>query len=121
MAQIEEFLQKELLNRMKLVEPSVEYAPHESYYRKELKTHEFSDSCGCYSEWTTEACSLDIWVDYDKDLNRAEEFKLSRSLNEAADHWAQKNLSWSGCECCNEELYVSVHLFKRKQNEETIQ
>lgn len=76
----------------------------------------FEDCCGCYSEWTTEACRIAINLNVD-----AADYSSS-NMNKAescAEDWANKNLEWDGCGCCDNALYVDVRLFDIAQTKGT--
>jgi hypothetical protein len=70
---------------------------------------DFQDHCGCYSEWTTESCTLRTGY-WSRSIN-PKDYKLRQRVEQAVERWAHANLSWNGCECCGNNLYVDVYLF----------
>lgn len=127
MADLKDWQLKELLQRCKLVVEDAEYAPDESWDGK--TTYEFQDSCGCYSEWTTESCSFRIWIrgTYDNSDNETA-WKTRSEIEDAVTAWVKGNLKWSGCRCCSggdddeewesdgeDSISISVHLYLKKQ------
>ena len=92
----------------RIIVPDAEYAPDESFSGKgEI---EFEDSCGCFSEWTQEPCSLTINLRGTLELDGS---KQRQEIEKALDKWAQSNLTWSGCDCCGNSLIVWVRLYAK--------
>lgn len=61
---------------------------------------DFDESCGCYSEVTTEAPYLNItlaapWNKSDKDLSH-----LVGTVEDEVKNWAKNAISFNGCSCC---------------------
>jgi len=54
------------------------------------------ESCGCYSEYTTESCRFVCAVDSPKHVDRSPD-----GLDEAVERWVRGNLEFSGCACCS--------------------
>src|SRR5690349_11195068 len=123
MAKLAEWQLDEIIKRCRLVIPDVEYAPEESWTG--VTEYEFEDTCSCYSEWTTEACSFRVWVKGTFDeSDRDKAWKKRRELEGAVEAWVHGNLSWSGCSNCSGEdygdgddnIHIIVHLYPRKVN-----
>lgn len=106
---MENFGREEILRWARSVVSDAEFAPEESWANNEDIL--FQDSCGCYSEYTTEPCSLSIWL---KGTLRGEGFKQRREIEDLIQKWAEGALTWGGCECCGNDLFVNVNLFAKK-------
>ena len=77
----------------------------------------FDDTCGCYSEWTTEACSLNgsVYSESIKGLSKKKQWEIRMKIEDAVTKWAENNLTYSGCECCGENtIYVNVYLYEQE-------
>lgn len=77
----------------------------------------FVDSCGCFSEYTTIPCSLTVFLEIDlSDGIEADgfEFRGLSSIVHDIKNFAGRNLHWTGCENCENELDVDVRLFPRR-------
>jgi hypothetical protein len=96
-----------LLRRLRRVQPGIQYS---NQYGSGDSIN-FTDSCGCYSEWTTESCSLSISICGILPANEKEQYDLRKELEEETEVWAEKHLTWSGCECCGNYLSVWVRFY----------
>lgn len=114
MSEITESQRLQILGLARSIIPDVEFAPEETYY-PDKNTIAFKDKCGCYSEWTTEACSLEIFLKGTFEGNGVHE---ELAIEDLIDTWAQKNIHWDGCECCENKLYVDIRLFKKGKSNE---
>lgn len=68
----------------------------------------FSDSCGCYSEYTQEPCFLDVTLKAPRpvDESTAALGKQVSVWEGILSAWAQRSLQWTGCECCEGDGHV---------------
>ena len=109
MSELTSAMKTELLNRMREHVPSVEYS---NQGWREVSV-EFQDSCGCYSEYTTEPCCLNVAVCVDMPSTEDEQADLRQTLDDVVERWAKANLAWSGCDCCDNSLSVWVRVFNK--------
>jgi hypothetical protein len=72
---------------------------------------EFQDSCGCYSEYTTESCFLRVGLVIPRKLSHIDR----RRIEDMVTKWAKATLTWDGCSCCENGLYVSAHIYDEDQ------
>lgn len=66
----------------------------------------FEDDCGCYSEFTTDPCRLYFGVNAD-----GATVKDRESVERLIRAYAHANLTWSGCDCCDNELSIWVRIY----------
>jgi hypothetical protein len=106
----------DLLTEIKLLLSDAEFSKEDSWHSGE--DIEFSDSCGCYSDWTTESCSFSVFIAGTLPVTQEEQYTLRVAIENRVERWANATLSWYGCECCGEEtLSVNVHIFQKKGNQ----
>lgn len=102
-----------LLLRLRAFCPSVKYST-QNYDGFETQ---FADKCSCYSEWTTQPCSLYVSLCAVLPPTDKEQWVLRRELKGIVEKFVNEKLTWSGCECCagadceDDYLYVDVNLF----------
>lgn len=77
-----------------------------SFPDAQLKRVAFKDKCECLSEVTTDPCYLDI----DITTTITPTYNLENVVESIRD-WANYNLKWEGCNCCEYELSVYLHVF----------
>lgn len=110
MSKIGVFETSEILRIARMFMPDAELAPEEGWRKDGNNGIEFDDSCGCYSEWTVESCSLDVLL---KGTLKGDGYEQARSIENALEKWSKGSLEWSGCECCDESLSIFVRLFRK--------
>lgn len=98
---------QEILNRARTIVPDAEFAPQESWHEKDII---FEDSCGCYSEYTIDPCSLIIFLNGTLIGDGHEQRQL---IERELDRW-KDCLIWYGCDCCDDQLYLNLYLFAKK-------
>lgn len=80
----------------------------------QINDYHFTDSCGCYSEWTTESCQLAFDLEnatFDIPMSEDDMYNVVQGV---VENWAHSYLSWSGCECCDSYLSVYPSVFPAK-------
>lgn len=104
----------DLLAEIRVLLPDAEFSEKESWRGHDI---EFKDSCGCYSEVTTESCSFYVSIVGTLPEYERAQYNLRQALEERIRRWANGSLTWSGCECCDNDLSVSTRLFQKKVEE----
>ena len=105
-----------LLARLCLFCPGLEYAPGKPWDGQDV-VH-FESTCGCYSKYTTEACTLTVFV-ASAETDEDKMFYINYVLGQEAYKWAKDNLAWHGCECCDNALCIDVRLFSKEADNAT--
>lgn len=114
MSEITPKQKEEILTALRGLLPDVRYSAQG--YRDDPVM--FQDCCACYSEYTTDSCELAVSVCGMLPRAQKEQWSLRVDLEVALQQWAEENLSWSGCENCDEYLSVNVHLYDAVQETE---
>lgn len=65
----------------------------------------FFNRCGCYSEYTTDPCSLRVEVEAKCDVG---DYKSRDYLEHKIEQYAEANLDYDGCSCCDESISVNA-------------
>lgn len=66
-----------------------------------VKTPNYDDSCGCYSEYTQESPRFYLEIKAVLPQNESEEWEIQKILDKDITKWANKNLDFSGCKGCD--------------------
>ena len=96
-----------LLDAIHTVLPDAEYVDGENV--------QFLDSCGCYSEYTTEPCGLTVPIIATVPEDSSEHPRLGARVDDAVETWANSHLDWSGCDSCDNLLSIYTRVYPRKQ------
>jgi len=100
---------RDILKIARKVVRDARYSPKDSWNGED--EFQFDDSCGCYSDWTTEGCKLVLFL---SGTLKGDGYEQARKIESEVDKYAQNHLEWSGCSCCGDSLYVTVYLFPKK-------
>lgn len=103
--------EESLLKAVRVVMPSAEYAPEQAF--KPNRCTDFTDSCGCYSEYTQEPCELEVSIKGKVPASEEKKIKLRKDVEVVAENWAMENLEWTGCESCENRIWVNVRIFRK--------
>lgn len=68
------------------------------------ESDEIDLTCGCYSEWTTEPCRVDM--EYKVPFTYEETTGKALPLEDALEKYLQRKLDYDGCDCCRGYLSV---------------
>jgi len=79
---------------------------------------EFDDSCGCYSEYTTEPCKLEIEIEVSLPKEDDKQFEKRNQLENDIAKWASKTLEYTGCDCCEDNLWIYLRLVPKDKTHE---
>ena len=99
----------DLLAEIRILLPDAEWASVEVHG----EPIQFEDTCGCYSEYTTENCSLYFNVEGTIPEDNDAQWRLRNVMESRVERWAENALEWSGCECCHGSLSVMARIFKK--------
>jgi hypothetical protein len=88
--------------------------PDATYSTDRQDPIEFDDTCGCYSEYTTENCSLHIQVNASLFGEEKEQWVTRQLAENAILAYAEGHLEWDGCSCCGNYLSVWVRVYPKK-------
>jgi hypothetical protein len=104
----------DLLAEIRTLLPDAEFCKGESWRGTDEVI--FQDSCGCYSEYTTEPCQFDVFVAGTLPESDDDQWTLRQAIESRVKRWVTSTLTYSGCSCCGEdEIYVSARIFTKKE------
>lgn len=95
--------------------PDAEYAKKDSIHGYDVS---FSDTCGCYSEYTQEPCSLYVNIVGTLPEGEKAQYTLDQAITNRIEKWAKLHLTWSGCESCGNGLSVLTYIYGKVVNTE---
>jgi hypothetical protein len=101
----------DLLSEIKTLLPDAEFSVEESFRGKDIV---FQDGCGCYSDYTTEPCSFEVCLSGTLPISQEDQYTLNQAIRSKVNRWVESSLTWSGCECCDNEISVWTRIYQKK-------
>ena len=85
-----------------------------------VDTFKVKDSCGCYSEYTTEPCSVDLhfkapWTGSERDLS----ILVGILEDSVIRPFMEARYDFNGCSCCDNRVSYWVRVIPTKDPKET--